>query len=53
MAKYNATLLYVGEPERGRYSVRLPDRGLTLIYDEDGVQIYERLPAAAYPGQER
>ncbi len=52
MAKYNATLLYVGEPERERYSVRLPDRGLTLIYDEGGVQIYERLPAA-YPGQER
>ena len=42
MEKYNATLLYVGEPERERYDVRLPDRGLTLIYDEGGVRIYER-----------
>ncbi len=42
MEKYNATLLYVGEPERERYDVRLPDRGLRLIYDEGGVRIYER-----------
>ncbi len=42
MAKYNATLLYVGEPEHARYSVRLPDRGLRLIYDEGGVRVYER-----------
>ncbi len=43
MEKYNATLLYVGEPERERYDIRLPDWGLVLIYDEGGVQIYERL----------
>ncbi|KLK88610.1 hypothetical protein SZ63_06325 [Methanoculleus sediminis] len=42
MEKYNATLLYVGEPEHKRYDVRLPDRGLRLIYDEEGVRIYER-----------
>jgi YYY domain-containing protein len=42
MEKYNATLLYVGEPERERYDVRLPDRGLVVIYDRDGVRIYER-----------
>jgi len=42
MQKYNATLLYVGEPEHARYSVRLPDRGLRLIYDEGGVRVYER-----------
>jgi len=42
MEKYNATLLYVGEPERERYDVRLPDRGLLLVYDEGGVRIYER-----------
>ncbi|KDE55833.1 DUF2298 domain-containing protein [Methanoculleus sp. MH98A] len=42
MEKYNATLLYVGEPEHERYDVRLPDRGLRLIYDEGGVRIYER-----------
>ena len=41
MEKYNATLLYVGEPERERYDVRLPDRGLRLVYDEGGVRIYE------------
>jgi YYY domain-containing protein len=43
MEKYNATLLYVGEPEHERYDVRLPDRGLRLIYDEGGVRIYERV----------
>ncbi|WP_332448496.1 DUF2298 domain-containing protein [Methanoculleus sp.] len=42
MQKYNATFLYVGAPERERYDVRLPDRGLMLIYDRDGVRIYER-----------
>ncbi len=43
MEKYNATLLYVGEPEHERYDVRLPDRGLWLIYDEGGVRVYERI----------
>nr|WP_300998846.1 DUF2298 domain-containing protein [Methanoculleus sp.] len=42
MEKYNATLLYVGEPEHERYDVRLPDSGLRLVYDEGGVRIYER-----------
>jgi len=41
---YNATLLYVGEPERERYNVSLPFGALELIYDEEGVQIY-RIPA--------
>ena len=40
MAKYNATLLYVGAPERERYAVNLPDRGLRVVYDCDDVQIY-------------
>ncbi len=40
MAKYNATLLYVGAPERERYTVNLPDRGLCMIYDYGDVQIY-------------
>jgi len=43
MEKYNATLLYVGEPEHARYDVRLPDSGLRLVYDEGGVRIYERI----------
>ncbi len=43
MEKYNATLLYVGEPEHRRYDVRLPDSGLRLVYDEGGVRIYERV----------
>jgi len=40
MAKYNATLLYVGEAERARYDVCLPGSGLVLIYEGDGVRIY-------------
>ncbi|MDV2481166.1 hypothetical protein F8E02_03905 [Methanoculleus sp. Wushi-C6] len=40
MAKYNATLLYVGEPERERYDVRLPESGLVPVYDRDGVRIF-------------
>lgn len=40
MAKYNATLLYVGEAERARYDVRLPESGLVLIYERGGVWIY-------------
>ncbi|MCM2465011.1 DUF2298 domain-containing protein [Methanoculleus oceani] len=43
MEKYNATLLYVGEPEHERYDVRLPESGLRLVYDEGGVRIYERI----------
>ncbi len=40
MAKYNATLLYVGKPEQKRYAVHLPDHGLRTIYDQGGVRIY-------------
>lgn len=40
MGKYNATLLYVGDPERERYSVKAGDAGLPLIYNQSGVQIY-------------
>jgi len=40
MAKYNATLLYVGEAERARYDVCLPESGLALIYERGGVRIY-------------
>ena len=40
MAKYNATLLYVGEPEKKRYAVHLPDKGLWTVYDQGGVRIY-------------
>jgi uncharacterized membrane protein len=41
MAKYNATLLYVGEAERERYTVRVEEAGLPLLYDRSGVQIYQ------------
>jgi YYY domain-containing protein len=41
MAKYNATLLYVGDAERERYTVRVEEAGLPLIYDRAGVQIYQ------------
>ena len=40
MKKYNATLLYVGETERERYNVTLPDTGLTKVYSADDTEIY-------------
>jgi YYY domain-containing protein len=40
MKKYNATLLVVGEPERGRYTVTLPYSGLTKVYSADNTDIY-------------
>jgi YYY domain-containing protein len=40
MKKYNATLLYVGDPERERYNVTLPAAGLTKIYSSRGTDIY-------------
>ncbi|MDI9633738.1 MAG: DUF2298 domain-containing protein [Methanolinea sp.] len=40
MRKYNVTHVYVGEPERERYAVRLGDAGLPAVYDRDGVSIY-------------
>jgi len=40
MRRYNATLLYVGDPERERYAVRVQDAGLPLLYNHGGVQIY-------------
>lgn len=43
MRKYNATLLYVGDPERERYTVTLPAAGLEKVYSSGGTDIY-RLP---------
>jgi uncharacterized membrane protein len=40
MKKYNATLLYVGDPERERYNVTLPAVGLEKIYSSRGTDIY-------------
>ncbi len=40
MKKYNATLLYVGDPERERYNVALPSAGLEEIYSFRGTEIY-------------
>lgn len=40
MRKYNATLLYVGDPEREKYAVRVEDSGLPILYDRGGVRIY-------------
>ncbi len=40
MKKYNATLLYVGDLERDRYSVNVPDAGLTEVYSAGGTNIY-------------
>jgi len=40
MKKYNATLLYVGEPERERYTIDLPETGLEAVYSARGTTIY-------------
>lgn len=40
MKKYNATLLYVGQMERERYTVNLPATGLTQVYSAHGTEIY-------------
>jgi YYY domain-containing protein len=40
MKKYNATLLYIGESERDRYTVTLPAAGLEKIYSSRGTDIY-------------
>ena len=40
MKKYNATLLYVGDPERDHYTVTLPADGLEKIYSSRGTDIY-------------
>lgn len=40
MKKYNATLLYIGDPERERYQVNAPVFGLTKVYSAEGTEIY-------------
>ena len=40
MEKYNASLLYVGEPELERYHVNLTGADLREVYNDSGVQIY-------------
>jgi len=40
MKKYNATLLYVGDSERERYNVTLPEAGLENIYSSHGTDIF-------------
>lgn len=40
MKKYHATLLYVGESERERYTVNLPTRGLVMVYSDGDTAIY-------------
>jgi YYY domain-containing protein len=40
MKKYNATLLYVGESEREKYTVDLPHEGLIPVYSDSDTVIY-------------
>ncbi len=40
LARYNVTLLYVGDLERDQFRVDMNGSGLRKIYDEAGVQIY-------------
>jgi uncharacterized membrane protein len=46
MEKYGATHLYVGQIERDRYAVAIPEDALEVVYDAAGVRIY-RLPVEA------
>jgi YYY domain-containing protein len=39
---YQVTYLYVGDAERERYAIRLPEKGLIRVYDQGGVTIYQR-----------
>jgi uncharacterized membrane protein len=43
MKKYNATLLYVGESERQKYTVNLPVAGLEKVYSTSDTEIYRRV----------
>jgi YYY domain-containing protein len=47
MEEYGIDLLYLGESERERYDVSLPDTGLGVIYDEEGVTIACRNSSSA------
>jgi len=40
MRQYNMTHVYVGDPERERYAVRVDGAGLVPVYDRGGVRIY-------------
>jgi uncharacterized membrane protein len=40
MQYYRLDHLYVGDQERERYNVSVPESGLSLVYDRTGVQIY-------------
>jgi len=40
MKKYQATLLYVGDAERERYTVNITPAGLELVYSAGGTEIY-------------
>lgn len=40
MRQYGMTHIYVGDPERERYHVRVPGDDLIQVYDRGGVQIY-------------
>jgi YYY domain-containing protein len=40
MQKYNTSLLIVGAPERERYHVNISSPALTLIFSEQGTEIY-------------
>jgi YYY domain-containing protein len=42
MEQYHVTYLYVGDTERERYAIHLPEVGLTPVYDQTGVTIYTR-----------
>ena len=42
MDTYNAKYLFVGDVEQQKYTIDLPDDGLTKVFAADGVTIYQR-----------
>lgn len=42
MDKYQAKYLFVGEVEREKYQIRLPETGILEVFSSDGVVIYQR-----------
>ncbi|WML66830.1 MAG: hypothetical protein METHP_00289 [Methanoregula sp. SKADARSKE-2] len=45
MKKYNATLLYVGDSEREKYTVNITRTGLEKVYSAQGTDIYHLSPS--------
>ena len=43
MDTYNVKYLFVGEVERAKYDVQLPEEGLERVFSVPGCRIYQRV----------